>query len=67
MKSFSVTVELNSQCDETPLEATKKALARIKESGHTFIYNVKDDETGENFIVDLENETVEIDNDDIDY
>ena len=60
--TFSITVTLTSK-GETPLEATKNALERIKQEGDTFIFNVENDTTQEKFIVDLDTDSVEIDND----
>ena len=62
MNSFSITLEVNSIRNETPLEATKKALELIKQHGDSFIYFVEDDITRQKYIVDLNKESVEEDN-----
>jgi GTP cyclohydrolase III len=52
-KIYTVTITLDSQVANSPLDAAKKACEMLMRDGDTFIYDVQDDETGEKFTVDL--------------
>jgi GTP cyclohydrolase III len=62
-KIYTVTITLDSQVADSPLDAVKKAYELLMRNGNTFIYDAQDEETGEKFIVDLSEETVLFDND----
>jgi hypothetical protein len=62
-KIYTVSVTLDTQGANNPLDAAKKACEMLMLDGDTFIYDVQDDETGEKFTVDLSEETVLSDND----
>ena len=64
MKSFTVTLIFDSIKAETPLEAAKlmaRWLVEEDESGNAYdmIYDVKDEDTSEEYIVDLSNDEVD--------
>jgi hypothetical protein len=52
-KIYTVSVTLDTQGANNPLEAAKKVCEMLMRDGDTFIYDVQDDETGEKFTVDL--------------
>jgi hypothetical protein len=52
-KIYTVSVTLDSQVADNPLDAVKKACELLMRDGDTFIYDVQDEETGEKFTVDL--------------
>lgn len=55
-KSYTISLVLTDQQYENPLEAVKDFLNTIKEDGHSLIYDVEDEDTGEKFTVDLSEE-----------
>ena len=64
MKSFTVTLIFDSIKAETPLEAAKlmaRWLVEEDELGNAYdmIYDVKDEDTSEEYIVDLSNDEVD--------
>ena len=64
MKSFTITLIFDSIKAETPLEAAK-LMARwlVEDDGegnaYNMIYDVKDEDTSEEYIVDLSNDEVD--------
>lgn len=62
-KIYTITITLDSQVADSPLDAVKKACELLMRNGNTFIYDAQDEETGEKFIVDLSEETISPDND----
>lgn len=67
MKSFTITLIFDSIKAETPLEAAKlmaRWLVEEDEEGNAYnmIYDVKDEDTSEEYIVDLSNDEVDLKN-----
>lgn len=52
-KTFEVTLTFTDIQAKNPLEATKKILKWIEEDASNMIYDVKNELTGEKFMVDL--------------
>lgn len=52
-KFYTISLVLTDQQYHNPLDAVKDFFNTIKEHGHTLIYDVEDEETGEKFTVDL--------------
>lgn len=63
-KSFTVSIEFDCVHAKTPLEAAKIVAKWLVEDGgngnaYDMIYDVKDEDTSEEYIVDLSNNEVE--------